>query len=208
MWYDFFSLFYDRALEDLYAPFRPEAVSALGLSSGAVVLDAPCGTGHSIDFLQPVVGRSGAVLGVDVSSGMLHRARRRVDKNAWENVWLHKQRVSDIDSKTLVDAIDRPNVDGVLCSLGLSVFPEWEAAFESLFTLVRPGGRFVILDVFTPERTFQTKLIGLVARADNSREVWRPLQSACTDFVRDVLPADPKKFGGELFVASGTRPES
>ena len=78
MWYDLFSLVYDRALEDLYAPFRPAAVEALRLTEGARVLDLPCGTGQSFDLLVPAVGPTGAVLGVDASSGMLRRARRRV----------------------------------------------------------------------------------------------------------------------------------
>ncbi|HMB90432.1 MAG TPA: hypothetical protein VKP65_06260, partial [Rhodothermales bacterium] len=69
MWYDLFALFYDRTLEDLYAPFRPAAVEALRLSEGASILDLPCGTGQSLDFLAPAVGPSGAVLGVDQSKG-------------------------------------------------------------------------------------------------------------------------------------------
>jgi hypothetical protein len=45
----------------------------------------------------------------------------------------------------------------------------------------------------------------LVARAELSRKAWRPLAARCSDFEREVLPADVKKFGGELYVASGTK---
>jgi S-adenosylmethionine-diacylgycerolhomoserine-N-methlytransferase len=88
MWYDLFSIFYDRALEDLYAPFRPAAVEALRLEPGATVLDVPCGTGQSLSLLAQAVGPAGTVLGVDRSGGMLQKARRRANRAGWNNVVL------------------------------------------------------------------------------------------------------------------------
>ena len=205
MWYDVFSLFYDHALEDLYAPFRPVAVEALRLADGASVLDLPCGTGQSFDSLVPAVGPTGSVLGVDASSGMLRRARCRVDRAGWDNVTLHQAAAADVDADLLAGALGEPEVDGVLCALGLTALPEWEAAFERLFSLVRPGGRFVLFDAYAAERTREARSVELVARADLSRETWRPLAARCRDFAREVLPADVKKFGGELYVASGTK---
>mgnify|MGYP006190788061 CR=1 FL=1 len=96
--------------------------------------------------------------------------------------------------------------DGVVCTLGLSAMPAWEAAFGHAFDLLRPGGRFVILDVHADARTLQTRLVELTARADLAREVWRPLERRCEDFRMDDLAAPAGVFGGRLFVASGTRP--
>ncbi|PAP76522.1 hypothetical protein [Rubrivirga marina] len=62
--------------------------------------------------------------------------------------------------------------------------------------------------MFAAERTPTTRSVELVARADLSRQTWRPLAEATVDFERVLLPADPKAFGGELYVASGTRPPS
>ena len=205
MWYDLFALVYDRALEDLYAPFRPAAVRALHLSEGACVLDLPCGTGQSLNLLVPAVGPSGAVLGVDQSGGMLRKARRRVDRAGWGNVTLRQASAAEVDADLLNASLGRPQVDGVLCALGLTVLPDWEATFARLFALLRPGGRFVLFDVYAPERTRESRSVELVARADLSRAVWRPLEACCSDFERTVLPADAKKFGGELYVASGTK---
>lgn len=205
MWYDIFSLFYDRALEDLYAPFRPTAVEALRLTSGTRVLDLPCGTGQSIDLLAPLVGPEGAVLGVDLSSGMLRQARRRVDRSGWDNVTLRQADADEVDANLLVDTFDQPHVDAVLCALGLTALPEWESAFEKLFSLLRPGGRFVLFDVYAAARTREARSVELVARADLSREAWYLLEARCADFERQVLPADLKKFGGELYVACGTK---
>ena len=201
MWYDLFSLVYDRALEDLYAPFRPAAVEALRLTEGARVLDLPCGTGQSFDLLVPAVGPSGTVIGVDASRGMLRRAQRRVDRAGWGTVSLVHATAAEAGPARL----GVEGVDGVLCALGLTALPDWEAAFERLFEMLRPGGRFVLFDVHAAERTKETRLVELVARADLSREAWRPLEARCADFHREVLPADPAQFGGDLYVASGTK---
>ena len=205
MWYDVFSLVYDRALEDLYAPFRPVTVEALRLADGASVLDLPCGTGQSFDALAAAVGPTGSVLGVDASSGMLRKARRRVDRAGWSTVTLRQAAAADVDAGLLTGALGKPEVDGVLCALGLTALPEWEAAFERLFSLLRPGGRFVLFDAYASERSRETRSVELVARADLAREAWRPLAARCPDFARDVLPAAMTTFGGELYVASGTK---
>lgn len=208
MWYDLFSLFYDRALEDLYRPFRAEAVDALRLQPGQAVLDVPCGTGQSLDLLAPAVGPSGRVVGIDTSSGMLRRAERRVRRAAWPNVTLLHADASKLDDGRVRSLAGPDGLDGVLCALGLTALPDWEPAFRTLFDLLRPGGRFVLFDVHASKRTRQTRSVELVARADLSREAWRPLEAACADFERRILPADPAVFGGDLYVASGARREA
>ena len=45
-----------------------------------------------------------------------------------------------------------------------------------------------------------------VARADLSRRAWEPLARVATDFERAVLSDDAATFGGELYLAAGTRP--
>lgn len=205
MWYDLFSLFYDRALEGHYAPFRPAAVAALRSTAGARVLDLPCGTGQSLALLADAVGPSGVVLGVDASSGMLKKAQRRVAREGWNNVVLRRELAADVDAALVEASIGAGALDGVLCALGMTALPEWELAFDRLLSLLRPGGRFVIFDVHAAMRTRQSRSVELVARADLSRECWRPLAERCDDFARELLPADPKVFGGELYVASGTK---
>ena len=205
MWYNIFSLFYDRALEDLYAPFRPAAIEAMQLSGGETVLDVPCGTGQSLNGLVESVGETGAVLGVDASGGMLRKAQRRIRREGWGNVQTKQARAEAIDSAWLSRSIGQPHVDGILCAIGLTALPNWEATFDRMFSCLRAGGRFVLFDVYAAEPTRESKSVELVARADLSRDVWRPLEARCEDFERTVLPADVKTFGGELYVAAGTK---
>ncbi len=106
LWYDFFSLFYDKALEDLYRPHREQAVLALGLRAGDVVLDIPCGTGQSFDFVSPIVGAGGGIIGIDSSKGMLRKAQKRVHSKRFDSITLMQTDVSIITPKMLDGNID------------------------------------------------------------------------------------------------------
>ena len=89
--------------------------------------------------------------------------------------------------------------------LGMSAFPDPDAAFGNLWSLLKPGGRAVIVDVFTPKLGFQGRMVNLVARADIRRRSWEPLEARAIDFTRRDLPS-LKQHGGTLFLATGTKP--
>ena len=205
-WYDLFARFYDRSLEALYREARRQTVSALRPERGALALDLACGTGQNLDLVVEAVGSEGRVVGVDLSEGMLQQARRRVEQAGWANVTLVRADVHDFDADALERASGRRAADAALCTLGFTAFPDWEAAFRRSYALLRPGGRYAIMDVHAHQRTFPTWMVEWIARADLSREVWRPLAAAAEDFERRGLPGDPAKLGGRLYVAVGTKP--
>lgn len=57
-------------------PAYAAAVGGLGLREGDRVLDAGCGTGRALTPLRAAVGRSGVVVGVDLTPAMLEAAVR------------------------------------------------------------------------------------------------------------------------------------
>jgi SAM-dependent methyltransferase len=199
-WYDVFSRFYDAQLEPLYAGARTRAAEVLAPDAQSVVLDLPCGTGQSFG---PILARgaTASVIGVDLSPGMVRIAKARVAAQGGQNV------SADVGD---VHALDRVNgvpaqVDRIHVFLGMSVFPEWEAAFAKLWDRLAPGGRIVLVDVYAETKGLQSHLVELVARADLSRKFWEPLERVAADFHREALPAK-KEYGGTLFLATGTKP--
>ncbi|MFF6801899.1 MULTISPECIES: class I SAM-dependent methyltransferase [Streptomyces] len=64
----------DRFPDD--GPAYAAAVEGLGLREGDRVLDAGCGTGRALTPLRAAVGRSGVVVGVDLTPAMLEAAVR------------------------------------------------------------------------------------------------------------------------------------
>ncbi|MEV1068970.1 class I SAM-dependent methyltransferase [Streptomyces sp. NPDC050263] len=57
-------------------PAYASAVGELGLREGDRVLDAGCGTGRALPALRAAVGRSGVVVGADLTPAMLEAAVR------------------------------------------------------------------------------------------------------------------------------------
>lgn len=195
-WYDYFSRAYDASLEALYAAPREIACNTLDVRPGQRVLDLPVGTGQSLPLLTRALGGEGRITGVDLSPGMLARARERAAAQGWNHVEFVNADVSTLQ-------LDAP-FDRVLIFLGLSTFPEWEAAFLRIWQTLAPGGRIVIVDVHSESLGVQGWLVNLIARADIRRKTWQPLEAVATDFTRVTLPQNPK-YGGEIFCVTGTK---
>ena len=204
MWYDFFSLFYDRALEKRYRSTRAEAVAALGATPGSLVLDVACGTGQNFPLLQHYIGE-GMILGVDLSSGMLRRAQQRAERAGWTNVHLVQSDMHAFGAHQLDEHCGRSTVDFVICTLGMTVIDDWEEAFRRSYALLRSGGRMVLFDAYAETWVLQTALSKIAAQADLSRRFWEPLEQAAEDVQLVKLPGSPHEFGGRLYLASGTK---
>lgn len=201
-WYDLFSGFYDRSLEKLYRDARAAAVDALRLDpqAGLRVLDLPCGTGQSFDGLAAALGPGGSIIGADLSRGMLRRADKRIARRDLTNVRTVQADVHAITLEQIGGPVDRLHV-----FLGMSTFPRPDEAFEHLWSLLRPGGRAVVVDVFAERLGFQGRMVNLVARAEIRRRSWEPLEARAVAFERRDLPS-LRSHGGTLFLAAGDKP--
>ena len=133
--------FFDR-LFFLPADLRRKAVARLGLSRGDSVLDIGCGTGVNFPYLRAAVGPAGRIFGVDISTGMLRKARQRRDARRWDNIELNECDVADYMAPTLLD--------GVLFSLSYNTMPQHRAVLRHAWRQLRPGGRLVIMDAKLP----------------------------------------------------------
>jgi ubiquinone/menaquinone biosynthesis C-methylase UbiE len=207
-WYDVFSRFYDRSLEPLYRAQRNIAAELLAVEPDQLVLDLPCGTGQSFDEIAPRLdpARGGALVGVDLSPGMLRRAQARVSARGWTHVHLLEHDAATLDAAALGQSSGRSRpLDRLHVFLGLTAFPEWERTFAQLWGLLAPGGRCVIVDVHAERPDFQGKMVNLVARADIRRKTWTVLERLATEYERRELPSLPQH-GGQLFAATGIKP--
>ena len=205
-YYDLFSAFYDTSTEMHYTEQRPLAVDALDLRPGLSVLDLPCGTGQAFDGIVPAIS-GGALVGVDFSAGMLSKAEKRVAKNGWAGVHLLQGDARTVSSQDLVAGGGPAQVDRLHVFLGMTAFPDWRDAFTNLWGLLAPGGRCVIVDVFTEKLSFQGRMVNLTARADITRRFWEPLEAVADGFERRDLPSKPAH-GGTMILATGVKPVS
>lgn len=138
--------FYGRwaALYDMLATRTPgigevreRTVDALALSSGDTVVEMGCGTGANFPHIRDRVGEAGQVVGVDLTPGVLSRARRRIDRAGWENVHVVRG-----------DATQPPieRADAVLGTFVVGMFEDSTSAVAGWAGRVEPGGRIALLD--------------------------------------------------------------
>ena len=121
---------------------RRKAVARLQLHPGNRVLEIGCGTGRNLALLRQAVGPQGHIYGVDLSEGMLEKARRLRAKQGWENVTLIR---SDAISYTAPE-----KVDAVLFSLSYATMPHHKEVLEHAWDQLGPGKNLVIMDAKLP----------------------------------------------------------
>jgi len=97
------------------------------------VLDVACGTGLAFPELQARIGPDGELVGVDLSGGMLARARERVRAHGWDNVRLVETRVEEA-------SLDARAFDAALFSFPHDVLQS-HAAVDAVLSAVHGGGR-------------------------------------------------------------------
>lgn len=113
--------------------WRRAAVASLGLPPRSVVADIACGTG---DFCRLLTRRGLVAIGVDVSWGMLARARNDAPL---------------VQADALALPLKDGAVDGATSGFALRNVIDIEAMFAELGRVVRPAGRVALLEVSEPE---------------------------------------------------------
>ncbi|MFJ4628710.1 class I SAM-dependent methyltransferase [Streptomyces sp. NPDC088847] len=115
-------------------PAYAAAVAELGLREGDRVLDAGCGTGRALPPLRAAVGRSGVVLGADLTPAMLQAAVRAGRDREGQLL------LADVAALPL-----RPeSLDAVFGAGLIAHLPRPEANLRELARVVRPGGTLAL----------------------------------------------------------------
>lgn len=203
-YYDKFSTVYDVfSSKAYYHKARLQAVKELRLTKGKTVLNVPVGTGQNFDYLQQHLSGSGLIVGVDISSGMLDKARIKIDKNQWSNITLLNQNVINLGPNLVSKYFDQNGVDGfdaILCDLGLSGFPRWKEVIDTLVSMLVPTGRISIMDWYIEKPSLRGSFVKWVGKGEVNRPIWQYLKTKVGDFNVDAT------FNrGGIFVAAGTR---
>jgi SAM-dependent methyltransferase len=141
---------------------NPLAFSAL--KEGDVVLDLGSGAGFDSFLAARRVGKTGKVIGVDMTPEMIAKARANAKAGNYDNV---EFLLGDIEALPLPDR----SVDVAISNCVINLVPDKEKVFQELNRVLRPGGRFMISDLVLlkelPEqvRTSVEAYIGCVAGA-------------------------------------------
>lgn len=136
-YYDAIANQYDTLVDTPIRHARNAAIRQLNPNPGDTVLDLGCGSGVNFPYIREQVQSSGAVIGVDVSTGMLSVAIDRIRAAGWENVFAVRGDAS---------ALPVANPDAIFASLLVAFFDDPIAVVQQWAEAVGPGGRIGLLD--------------------------------------------------------------
>lgn len=122
----------------LHKRWRTYAVSLLNLEPGHWALDVCCGTGDFMVPLRRAVGPSGKVVGVDYCPPMIALAKNKLGARGLA--------LGDACALPFSDAC----FDGATVGWGLRNLCELDAGLCEITRVLKPGGRFVSLDMAVP----------------------------------------------------------
>jgi ubiquinone/menaquinone biosynthesis C-methylase UbiE len=114
--------------------FVPSLLDAAEVRDGDRVLDVATGTGEAAELALQRIGRSGLVVGSDISAAMLNEASTRLSNARFLPV------VTDGQALVFPDA----TFDAVLCQLGLMFFPDPARGLAEFRRVLRPDRRAAV----------------------------------------------------------------
>lgn len=175
---------YDIGLKWLFESFyeneervRTQLCDLLELEPGHRVLEIGCGTGKDSVHIIPRIGTGGELYLLELSSGMLHLARKRLAKQKLKLEYV------------LANASYLPFADGTFDAVfhfgGLNVFGDIRRALAEMARVVKVGGRVVAGDEGVAPWIRQ-KLYGKILRAANPLYRHTPPIHLLPENVRDV----------------------
>jgi SAM-dependent methyltransferase len=125
-------------------PELRRTIAALDLAPGMCVLDAGCGTGEALAWLQEAVEPNGAVVGVDLSAAHLEAARDHVSPA-----------VTTLQADLMEAPLLTQSFDLIWCVNTIHHLRDPLQGVKRLATLLRPGGRIALgQSSFLPDMYF------------------------------------------------------
>ena len=160
------------------------------LREGMTVLDLGSGAGIDAFISSKHVGAAGKVIGVDMTTEMIQRAKDNARQLGIPNVDFL---LGEIENLPLpADSVDR-----IISNCVLNLLPDKVRAFSEMFRVLKAGGAFCVSDVVTdgevPDAVKRDTLLwaGCVAGAIERKEYLRLLSAAG---FRDIHIASEREY--------------
>ena len=128
----------------LHRVWKRFTVEQAGVRRGHTVLDLAGGTGDLAEKFMRQVGSGGHVVLADINAAMLVEGRNRlIDAGAGSNV-----SIAQVNAENL--PFDDDSFDRISIAFGLRNVTDKDRALRSMFRVLKPGGKLLILEFSKP----------------------------------------------------------
>lgn len=174
----------------LHDEWRRRAVEIAGVGPGSHVLDVATGTGDLAFELARAVAPGGSVTAADFSEEMLEVARSK-----------QGAALAGVDAEVVFEhgnaldlRYDDDTFDAVTVGFGVRNFSDLAAGLTEMARVVRPGGKFVILEISQPQkgalglfyRAWFDGLVPLIGRFAGEDSAYTYLPNSVKRFAKPV----------------------
>ncbi len=112
---------------------------------GEVCVDLGSGRGNDVLRLAEEVGSDGYVYGIDISEGMVSKAKANIEKFSVENAGII---LAELEKIPLKDN----SVDLVISNCTINHSSEKQKVWNEIFRILKIGGRFVVSDIYAVKK--------------------------------------------------------
>jgi SAM-dependent methyltransferase len=152
--------------------------TALGsIKEGDIVLDLGSGAGFDAFLAAKKVGKSGKVIGVDMTEEMVNKAQSLATKYDYANV---EFRLSDIENLP----IENESIDVIISNCVINLAPDKSKVFNEAHRVLRKGGKIYLSDIVllkelsARQKNDKELLSGCVAGALLKKDYLRKIETA------------------------------